>query len=110
MFFFTEEDTSVMGLRSMSLVGNAGNNYDSFTPPIEDVELPKPEATEPEPEQTEPAATDPTAEQKDPNQQPPKKNGLSGGVIALIVAGAVALFAGGMVVGYLLGSKRSQKA
>lgn len=110
MFFFTEEDTSVMGLRSMSLVGNAGNNYDSYTPPIEDVELPKPEATEPEPEQTEPAATDPTAEQKDPNQQPPGKNGLSGGVIALIVAGAVALFAGGMVVGYLFGRKRSQKA
>jgi len=113
MFLFTEEDPSVMGLRSLSLVGNAGNNYDSYTPPIEDVELPQPEATEPEqtePEQTEPVATKPTEEQKDPNQQPPKKNGLSGGVIALIAAGAVALFAGGMVVGYLLGKKQSRKA
>lgn len=112
LFLFTEEDPSVMGLRSLSLVGNAGNSYDSYTPPIEDVELPQPEPTEPEqtePEQSGPSATEPTEEQKDPAPQPPKNNGLSGGVIALIAAGAVALLAGGLVVGYLLGRKRTKE-
>lgn len=110
LFLFTEEDPSVMGLRSLSLVGNTGNDYDSYTPPIEDVQLPEQKPTEPEqtePPQTEPA-TEPTAEQKEPNQQP-KKNGLSGGVIALIALGAVVLFAGGVVTGYLMGRKRFQK-
>lgn len=75
----------------------------------------EPAATEPvqtesaatEPEQTKPAATEPTEEQKNPTQQPPKKDGLSGGVIALIALGAAVLVAYGVLGGYLLGRKRS---
>ena len=103
LFLFTEEDPSVLGLRSLSLVANAGNRYDSYTPPIEDVKWPEEEPTEPVP--TEPTAGDDTVE-----TPPVGKKGPSAGLIAAIVLGGVAVCAGCIAAGYFLGRKRSSGA
>lgn len=108
LFWFTEEDPSVFGLRSLSFVANAGNRYDSYTPPVEDVTWPNDEPAEPlptDPAPTKPAPTEPTTGNGEADPPAAGNRIPLGGVIALSILGTVAVFAGCFAIGYSFGRK-----
>ena len=104
IYWSSKDDPSAMGLRSVSLVANAGADYDLFTPELEDrvitdEEMP-PEPTQPT-EPAKPAETTPqptqTAPQTDPTPGQSQQTGTHWIVWALLAAAAV-LVAGAIIL------------
>lgn len=86
LYWSSEDDPTALGLRSFSLVANAGSDYDSYTPAIEQVELPE--------ETTAAPTTGTTVTEKQPADT---NSGLPSWAIVLIVIGGVVVLAGGGV-------------
>jgi len=96
IYWSSKDDPSAMGLRSMSLVANAGADYDLFTPELEDrvitdSEMP-PEPTEPTEPTTPPTSMEPTipVTSGQPNTTEPTQNN---GWILWVMIAAVAVVA-----------------
>ena len=96
IYWSSKDDPSAMGLRSMSLVANAGADYDLFTPALEDrvitdEEMPtKPTDPTDAPSATEPnAPTTPSAGQPGDTQEPKPGTDLTWIIVGAVAAVAV---------------------
>ena len=105
VYWTSKDDPSAMGLRSASLVANAGSSYVDFTPELEERVITDaewapfaPQAPETPTEPTEPAPTDPT--------EPAPAPGNNGGFTTWIVIGVVAVAVVAVVVLVVLKKKK----
>ncbi len=108
IYWSSKDDPSVMGLRSMSLVANAGADYDLFTPALEDRVITDEEMpTKPTeaPAATDPAATNPAPTTPgDPTE--PAKPGMD---LTWIIVGVAAVAVIAVVVILVLRKKKATK-
>lgn len=100
IYWSSKDDPSAMGLRSVSLVANAGADYDLFTPELEDrvisdAEMP-PEPTQPT-QPTEPSQPVQPS-QPAPTEPAPQPQQSGNWVIWAVIAAAVVLAAAGIIL------------
>ena len=99
LYFSSEDDPTAFGLRSLALVGNAGEDYDDFTPAVEDVVIPEGRAT------TAPSGTQGTASGTTAGDGPSAPAGFPWWGIVLIVIAV--LGAAGAAVWLVLKRKKA---
>ncbi len=99
LYFSSEDDPTAFGLRSLTLVGNAGEDYDDFTPAVEDVVIPEGRAT------TVPSGTQGTASGTTAGDGPSAPAGFPWWGIVLIVIAV--LGAAGTAVWLVLKRKKA---
>lgn len=111
LYWTSKDDPAGMGLRSMSLVANAGADYDAYTPAnedrvITDDEMPAGEGDEPDTNTTTTDAPDTDATK--PVDTPKENN--NGWIVWVIVAAVVVLAGGGFCVWWFVLRKKPEAA
>ena len=97
LYWASEDEPYLMGFRSLSLVGNAGENFDNYTPEIEDVDLSA--VNTPEEQETEESAN--TEENTE------KKNSGVVKIVLIVIAAVVVLGGSGFCV-WFFGIKKNK--